>query len=56
LWPEDGAWYKGTVSAITIDGIGVTFSEYGNVSTVAPDQVRPRKATDVIVVGMFNFK
>jgi len=49
VW-EDGGWYKASVTSISIDGIGVTFSEYGNVATVAPDQVRPRKAHDVIVV------
>jgi len=49
LW-EDENWYKASVSSITTDGIGVTYSEYGNISTVAPDNVRPRKAHDVLVV------
>jgi len=47
---QDGNWYKATVTSITINGIGVTFSEYGNVETVAPEHVRPRKAHDVVVV------
>jgi hypothetical protein len=47
---EDGEWYKGLVTAISTLGITVTFSEYGNIATVSPDQVRPRKAHDVIVV------
>lgn len=51
MW-EDGAWYKASVTSLTIDGVGVTFSEYGNVATVAPEHVRPRKAHDILVVGM----
>jgi len=50
LWDEDGKWYKATVTSLTSEGVGVTFSEYGNTSTVAPEGVRPRKAHDVLVV------
>jgi len=49
LW-EDGEWYKGTVTSITIDGIGVTFSEYGNIATLSPEHVRPRKSHELIIV------
>jgi len=53
MW-EDSAWYKGSVTTLSVDGITVTFSEYGNISTLPPDKVRPRKATDVIVVDSKN--
>jgi hypothetical protein len=49
VW-EDGEWYKGTVTHISIEGFQITFSEYGNINTVGPHQVRPRKAHDVVVV------
>jgi len=50
LWEEDGSWYKASVTNLTHDGVGITFSEYGNTATVAPENVRPRKAHDVLVV------
>jgi len=50
LWAEDGSWYKASVTSLTSEGVGVTFSEYGNVAIVAPENVRPRKAHDVLVV------
>jgi len=50
LWDEDGCWYKASVTSLTSEGVGVTFSEYGNTATVAPENVRPRKAHDVLVV------
>jgi len=49
-WSQDNEWYKATITSITEDGFGVTFSEYGNVEIVAPDDVRHRKQVEVLVV------
>eukprot|EP01123_Difflugia_compressa_P014993 TRINITY_DN8201_c0_g1_i1.p1 TRINITY_DN8201_c0_g1~~TRINITY_DN8201_c0_g1_i1.p1 ORF type:complete len:274 (-),score=61.55 TRINITY_DN8201_c0_g1_i1:254-1075(-) len=49
LW-SDGKWYKAVLNNMTVQGFGVTFTEYNTNEIVPPDSVRHRKKLDVVVL------
>jgi len=49
MW-SDGQWYKAVVNNMSIYGIGVTFTEYNTTEVVPPDNVKPRRKLDVVVL------
>jgi len=46
----DGEWYKAVVNNMSVYGIGVTFTEYNTSEVVPPDNVKPRRKLDVVVL------
>jgi len=49
MW-TDQQWYKAVVNNMSVHGFGVTFTDYNTTEVVPPDNVRPRKKLDVIVL------